>query len=209
MSITINGNGTVTGISVGGLPDGIVDNDMIANTTIAEGKLAANVNTITVVDQWQQTADSSVSSSQVLTANWGRTASTATGAYQTFGRIDTTGMTESSGVFTFPSTGVWRIEFTGSAYKSDYPRRWMGAHLLVTKDNSTYTDTAYVYQSTWSEDGSSVYAASTVVTIFDVTSTSDCKVKFKVSCDGAMTWMGDDSNAIPYTHAIFTRLGDT
>ena len=118
-------------------------------------------------------------------------------------------MTESSGVFTFPSTGVWRIEFTGSAYKSDYPRRWMGAHLLVTKDNSTYTDTAYVYQSTWSEDGSSVYAASTVVTIFDVTSTSDCKVKFKVSCDGAMTWMGDDSNAIPYTHAIFTRLGDT
>ena len=30
MAITINGNGTVTGISVGGLPDGIVDEDMIA-----------------------------------------------------------------------------------------------------------------------------------------------------------------------------------
>ena len=30
MTITINGNGTVTGISVGGLPDGIVDEDMIA-----------------------------------------------------------------------------------------------------------------------------------------------------------------------------------
>ena len=209
MPIAINGSGTITGVSVGGLPDGIVDNDMIANTTIAEAKLAANVNTITVVDQWQQTADSSVSSSQIFTANWGRTASTATGAYQTFGRIDTTGMTESSGVFTFPSPGVWRIEFTGSAYKGDYPRRWMGAHLLVTKDNSTYTDTAYAYQSTHAEDGSSVYASSTVVTIFDVTSTSDCKVKFKVSCDGAMTWMGDDSNAIPYTHAIFTRLGDT
>jgi len=40
MAIAINGSGTVTGISVGGLPDGIVDNDMIANSTIAEGKLA-------------------------------------------------------------------------------------------------------------------------------------------------------------------------
>jgi len=31
MTITINGSGTVTGISVGGLPDGIVDTDMIAD----------------------------------------------------------------------------------------------------------------------------------------------------------------------------------
>ena len=30
MAITINGNGTVTGISVGGLPDGIVDADTLA-----------------------------------------------------------------------------------------------------------------------------------------------------------------------------------
>ena len=30
MPITLNGSGTITGISVGGLPDGIVDTDMIA-----------------------------------------------------------------------------------------------------------------------------------------------------------------------------------
>ena len=30
MAITINGNGTVTGVSVGGLPDGIVDTDTLA-----------------------------------------------------------------------------------------------------------------------------------------------------------------------------------
>ena len=39
MPITINGSGTVTGISVGGLPDGIVDNDMIAASTIQAAKL--------------------------------------------------------------------------------------------------------------------------------------------------------------------------
>ena len=38
MPITINGTGTVTGISVGGLPDGIVDTDMIANEAVTPAK---------------------------------------------------------------------------------------------------------------------------------------------------------------------------
>ena len=41
MAITINGNGTVTGISVGGLPDGIVDTDMIATGAVTSAKKAA------------------------------------------------------------------------------------------------------------------------------------------------------------------------
>jgi hypothetical protein len=36
MPIAINGSGTVTGISVGGLPDGIVDTDMIAAWTFSK-----------------------------------------------------------------------------------------------------------------------------------------------------------------------------
>ncbi len=39
MAITINGNGTVTGISVGGLPDGIVDTDTLANNAVQTAKL--------------------------------------------------------------------------------------------------------------------------------------------------------------------------
>ena len=38
MTITINGNGTVTGVSVGGLPDGIVDTDMIAAEAVTGAK---------------------------------------------------------------------------------------------------------------------------------------------------------------------------
>ena len=33
MPITINGSGTISGVSVGGLPDGIVDSDMLASGT--------------------------------------------------------------------------------------------------------------------------------------------------------------------------------
>ena len=39
MPIAINGSGTVTGISVGGLPDGIVDTDMIAAKAATAAKL--------------------------------------------------------------------------------------------------------------------------------------------------------------------------
>ena len=42
MPITINGSGTVTGISVGGLPDGIVDEDTLANLAVSTGKIANN-----------------------------------------------------------------------------------------------------------------------------------------------------------------------
>ena len=38
MPITLNGNGTVTGVSVGGLPDGIVDTDMLANGAVTAAK---------------------------------------------------------------------------------------------------------------------------------------------------------------------------
>ena len=34
MAIQINGDGTITGINVGGLPNGIVDTDMIANNAV-------------------------------------------------------------------------------------------------------------------------------------------------------------------------------
>ena len=41
MPIAINGSGTVTGISVGGLPDGIVDTDMIAASAVTAPKRGA------------------------------------------------------------------------------------------------------------------------------------------------------------------------
>ena len=40
MPISISGDGTITGISVGGLPDGIVDTDMIATNAVNGAKIA-------------------------------------------------------------------------------------------------------------------------------------------------------------------------
>ena len=41
MPITINGSGTITGVSVGGLPDGIVDTDMLAAGAVTAAKRGA------------------------------------------------------------------------------------------------------------------------------------------------------------------------
>ena len=41
MAITINGGGSITGVSVGGLPDGIVDADMIAAGAVTSAKRGA------------------------------------------------------------------------------------------------------------------------------------------------------------------------
>ena len=41
MAITIDGDGTITGVSVGGLPDGIVDTDMIAAGAVTQAKRGA------------------------------------------------------------------------------------------------------------------------------------------------------------------------
>jgi len=59
MPISINGSGTVTGISVGGLPDGIVDTDMIAAKAVTAPKRGAGA--ILQVVNTHVTAASSVS----------------------------------------------------------------------------------------------------------------------------------------------------
>ena len=44
MPVSINGNtGVITGVAVGGLPDGIVDADMLAANAVTSGKLASGV----------------------------------------------------------------------------------------------------------------------------------------------------------------------
>ena len=49
MAIQINGNGTITGISVGGLPDGIVDTDMIAASAVTPAKSTITAGILQVV----------------------------------------------------------------------------------------------------------------------------------------------------------------
>lgn len=74
MAVTINGNGTVTGVSVGGLPDGIVDTDMIAANAVTAPKRGAGA----ILQTVNGTASSQVERSSSGYADTGLSASITT-----------------------------------------------------------------------------------------------------------------------------------
>jgi len=129
-------------------------------------------------------------------------------------RVDTyssgfigTGMTESSGIFTFPSTGIYSLFFQRQMSLSGDDRA-IGMSIQVTTNNSTYNkgteSTAYINQTS----GSVTYANSTANYIFDVTNTTTHKVRFSVDVvNSSTTTLGDTSTSL--THMIFIKLGDT
>jgi len=63
MPIAVNGSGSITGISVGGLPDGIVDADMLAANAVTAGKLASGVGGKILQQKFAKKTDSASTSS--------------------------------------------------------------------------------------------------------------------------------------------------
>ena len=150
---------------------------------------------ITEVDQWRITANSTGGSAD-LTANWDRNDSTG------FAKIGT-GLTESSGIFTFPSTGIYLVRFFlndtgGSSFLNTFSR------IYVTTNNSSYTEVARGFGVGGANDTQVIPCE----TILDVTDTSNVKVKFAYyHGDSGSTAKGDsDKNE---TYVTFIRLGDT
>jgi hypothetical protein len=115
-----------------------------------------------------------------------------------------TGMTESSGIFTFPATGMWLIQFTcaGNIKINDN----VGCHLRTTTDNSTYDTAAFCDVSGDNSDlGTST---ATTFFIFDVTDVSTHKVRFRTeSMSTGSQVLGDTTRT--RTGMFFQRLGDT
>lgn len=66
MAITINGSGTIGGVSVGGLPDGIVDTDMLASGAITDALLPAG----SVLQVVQATYSTTTTISNTNTSNY-------------------------------------------------------------------------------------------------------------------------------------------
>jgi len=115
-------------------------------------------------------------------------------------------MTESSGIFTFPSTGYWLIEFTAEFYL-DGESQWNEAIIETTTDDSSYN--AAAKSASGIPDVSAAFHANARASfLFDVTSTSTHKVRFSVDMDTASTSVYS-STSVNLTHMTFIRLGDT
>ena len=152
-----------------------------------------------MVDHWRLSADvtPTVNTSYYVATNWERV-DTDGGAGNYFG----TGMTESSGEFTFPKTGIYHISITGVFYGNAHTGN---SYIATTIDGSSYSDAAVSLQRV--SDNSTSSSAS-CEHIFDVTNTSTHKVKYKVYVSGSsLNVMGSSSRT--ESGITFTRLGDT
>ena len=149
---------------------------------------------ITGADQWRATTASATGNG--VFSPWERPDE---GDYDKIG----TGMTVSSGVFTFPDTGIWMCGFfASSSYGSSNDTH--DVYFQVTSDNG----------SNWRRGScgrsgcvSGVGNAASAIQLLDVTNTSNIKIRLLRGSMSSGSWSGSSTHSI--TSVYFVRLGDT
>jgi hypothetical protein len=172
-------------------------------TTIAfkSGATFSNITQgITGADMWRINSNQSLSAGveTAVTANWEQV---DTDSFTPIG----SSMTQSSGIFTFPTTGIWQItyyvQFNGPSQGATYA----GGAIFISTDNFSTEDRATEIYSSMYHPNSWCETVSTH--IFDVTNTSTHKCKFYALCEFACTLWGSTDKT--RTGVTFIRLGDT
>ena len=166
------------------------------STTLAS---AADNAGISMAQQWRLTT-SATGDLEPIASNWEINDNTG------YGDIGSD-MTQSSGIFTFPSTGIYLITFV-CIWQLSGDTRWAEAQIRTTTNNSTYASANETYHHIAQAQSDSTYSSATGHIIFDVTDTAQCKVQFRsrVNNDSTSTY---GSSTVQSTGASFIRLGDT
>ena len=152
---------------------------------------------ITVADQWRMSADLAANGSNVtITANLEQVDDTGAGFIGS-------AMSVSSGIWTFPSTGIYQVSTVYDFSASGSAMTDVDVKIHTTTDNSTYDQTTANYSSAAAGSKTTGYTQH----IFDVTNTSNCKVKFVYYTNTASTLRGSSTQT--ETGFNFLRLGDT
>jgi hypothetical protein len=152
---------------------------------------------LTEADQWRLTANQSANTNAVISSNLERVDTDG------FGLLGT-GLTNSSGVFSFPSTGYYLIMYTAliTAGSNHNEARVI---LETTTDNSTYDDAVQIGAGDGS-GGTTNYSVHGQF-IFDVTDTSTHKFRLVTEAMSSSYVNGD--TARNQTHFTVIKLGDT
>lgn len=162
---------------------------------LGSGVTASGFGGITVATEFRLTADTNTNTNGDITTNW---EVVDDASYSSLGSP----VTESSGVFSFPQTGIylaictWMINITGSD-------TFAGVQAQTTLDNSSYTII------TENSDGANHSRTGSANSIFivDVTDISNVKVKFRTDSFGNANLGG--STTVTKSGVAFIRLGDT
>jgi len=177
----------------------VVDGVTIKDGAIASSFISGLSSGLSQADEWLLTAshtgDGAITNTYARRANDG------------FGYIGS-GMSVSSGVFTFPATGYYLVVFNGQFYtSSNGENRSIEAQLSYTTNNSSYGETSTGRTNT-SNTGASTYAGAYTEFVFDITDVSNQKVRTRVYGNQAFRVIGATSDRV-YTSIRFMKLANT
>ena len=156
---------------------------------------AASVAGITMMDQWRIANDNNKGNDEVIDYNWERS--------DTFFAQIGTGMSESSGIFTFPQTGIYLILAQTAQYATNH--YYAGFKVQVSTDSgSNYSTFTFAYGN---HLGGGCYENVHVHGILDVTNVSTFRLRMYTTTAGSTQYSG--STSAMRTGMTFIRLGDT
>ncbi len=173
------------------------------NPTIQLGSNASGFTGIKEADMWYLTSGFTTddgTSRDPITANLSRVPTSH--HFEMIG----SGMTEASGVFTFPQTGKYIVRFH-CGLSANFDARYVSAVIdgvisgsVVSNLGKTYTSISYV-QSNFT------YTFAVTQCIFDCQSTSTHKVQFAIDERSANNI--EVASGLGFTNMQFLRIGDT
>ena len=113
---------------------------------------------------------------------------------------------DSNGIWTFPTTGIYKVEAHWSLQNSSSSSTWCDMDILFAQDGTNYNAMSRAVASV---SASGYYSQPTTTIVVDVTDASVCKLKFKVNYAHASTSVRGDGSGSDYSWFDFIRLADT
>jgi len=181
--------------STGGIERMSITNSGVSGTGISAG--------ITMADSWAITSNFSQSAGNTeVTANWQRNYAGSTN----WGILGSA-LTESSGVFSFPITGIYLIQFNFHGRSNGAAQAYIGARLFVSQNAGVgFGQVAFNYSQAYASQAHFNVSNSAIL---DVTNTSNVKFRFNTEVQSDAIWFGE-SNAPKIGCGFYViRLGDT
>ena len=152
-----------------------------------------------VYDTWIYTAETNVyAAGNYLTANWSR-----------FGDNIGSAMTQSSGVFSFPSTGYYKVSFTANFFERNSPDNIAYIYIQIsTNSGSSFTTRVASLQNITDRSGDT-YTTAHAHCLFDVTNTSTHKVRFYCGSDDSGDLRIAGAPSYQQVYAVFQKMANT
>ena len=178
--------------------DGSVTESKIGSNAVTSAKMFSGfANGITMADQWRITANTNSGTNADITTNWERN---DTSGYSSIG----TGLTESSGIFSFSQTGIYLIKHT-AYFNIASGDSGTAMDMYITENNSSYIKTTRAISGT---GGTGVGGSGSQSFIFDVTDITTHKFKFTTGTFNSGTYLLGNTG-FNTTSITVLRLGDT